>query len=210
MSRRQRLYSRARSFCGAHEWSQHASRQLATRRVELYRREYAESPAGGRRSGGHNEAGCDRYRSQRRGENRPIQVSTRWYDGEEVAYPHGTVKSSGNFIIGLQAWAASKNLGKPELTDSTLHMLDLAVCWSRCLDPLGWLTANTTYHVGMSESLRRWSVVRLGDSSGQGLSDTRVQRGRPAGDDIGIDRILLSRPWSIGVSGSWASDARGK
>ena len=103
------------------------------------------------------------------------------------------MESSCDLIVGLKTWAATQNLRKPELTNGAFHMLDLAMsrCW--CFDPLGWLSAYTTDHVCMSEGLGCRSVVGLGDSCGERLSDTRVQGGGSAGYDVGIDRWLSCR-----------------
>jgi hypothetical protein len=70
-----------------------------------------------------------------------------------VAHPHGRVQGSSNLIILLQSGAAAQNLWQPELTDGALHVANLSLVWGGSLDPLRGFTANTAYHVGMSESL---------------------------------------------------------
>lgn len=48
-------------------------------------------------------------------------------DTERWTYPHGTVQGSCNFIVSLQSWAAPQDLGKPELANSSLHVLDFSM-----------------------------------------------------------------------------------
>lgn len=70
------------------------------------------------------------------------------------------MKSARNLVILLQSRAASQNLGEPELTNSSLHVANLSLGGRGGLDPLGGLATNTTYHVGVGESLGG-SLLRL-------------------------------------------------
>ena len=73
--------------------------------------------------------------------------------GSIFTYPHSSMQGPGDLVILLEAWAASKNLRQPELTNSTLHVANLALAGRGSLDPLGRLPPNTADHVGMGESL---------------------------------------------------------
>lgn len=68
-------------------------------------------------------------------------------------YPHGGVQRPRNLIVLFQTRAATKNLGQPELANGALHVLNFPLDWRGRLDPLGWLTAHTTDHIGMSQGL---------------------------------------------------------
>lgn len=86
------------------------------------------------------------------------------YENPSVVYyahPHRAVKCSCNLIVRLKSRATTKDFWQPELTNSTLHMLDLAVTWGRSLDPLAWLPTDTAHHIGMGESLRSRPIVGL-------------------------------------------------
>ena len=63
------------------------------------------------------------------------------------------MQGSGNFIVLLQSRAASQNLRQPKLAYSSLHMADFPLSWGGSLYPLGRLTADTTYHIGMCKGL---------------------------------------------------------
>ena len=51
-------------------------------------------------------------------------------------YPHGGVQSSRNLIILLQPWTATQYFRQPELSHSALHVPNLSLSRSWCLDPL--------------------------------------------------------------------------
>ena len=98
-------------------------------------------------------------------------------------YPHSGMKRSGNLIILLQSWAATQDLWKPELADSTFHVLNLALSRRRGFDPLRRLSPDTTNHVGVGQSLG-CSLTRLDVQRGRKrLRDPGVQRGCSTGDD---------------------------
>lgn len=99
------------------------------------------------------------------------------------SYPHGGVQRSRNLIILFQPRAATQNLGQPELANGTLHVLNLPLYWCWRLDPLGWLTANTTDHVGMGQGLWRALCGLQVQCRGNWLGDTRMQRRRATGDN---------------------------
>jgi hypothetical protein len=107
-----------------------------------------------------------------------------------TTHPHGGVQGASNLIVLLQTRATSQDLGEPELTDGTLHVLNLPLRRRRRLDPLCWLSANTADHVGMGEglggSLRGFQVER----GWNWLGDARVQRRGTAGDDEGVVRLV--------------------
>ena len=126
---------------------------------------------------------------------------------EGATHSHCTVKSSCNLVVRLQAGATSQDLRKPKLPNRTLHVLDFPMGWGGCFDPLGWLTPNTAYHVGMCEGFGGRSVVGLGDSSWERLSDARVEGRGSAGHDVGIDNLLPSCR-AIGIASPRAGDSR--
>lgn len=95
------------------------------------------------------------------------------------------------------------------MSNSTFHVLDLPIRWSRGFDPLGWLTANTTDHVCMSEGLRSWSVVGLGDGRWKRLGNARVEGRCPAWDDVCVNNLLAGTR-TIGIASSWTGDTRGE
>jgi hypothetical protein len=117
-----------------------------------------------------------------------------WTSQSELSYPHGGMESPGDFVVLLQTRAASENLRQPKLSDSTLHMANLALGWSWSLDPLRRFPSNTTYHVGMGQSL--WRPLLGFDIEGRrdGLCDPGVQRRRPAGDDqVAVGLVARTR-----------------
>jgi hypothetical protein len=62
-------------------------------------------------------------------------------------------------------------------------VLDFALDWRGGFDPLGGLTANTAYHVGMGQRLG-CSLGRLQiEGRGNGLGDAGVQRRGPTGNN---------------------------
>lgn len=111
-------------------------------------------------------------------------------------YPHSGMQRAGNLIVLLQPWAASQYLWQPELTNGTLHVTNLSLCWWRGLDPLGRLAANAADHVRMCEGLwcsllwlrskRRWNW----------LSNPRVERRGSAGDVQVVVDLLVASGWS--------------
>jgi hypothetical protein len=112
----------------------------------------------------------------------------------QATYPHSGMQSPGNLIILLKPGTASEDLWQPELTYGTLHMANLALCWSGRFYPLRWFPSNTAYHVRMGQSL--WGPLLRLDIQGRGnrLCDPRVQRRRPAWDDqVAVDLIARSR-----------------
>lgn len=93
------------------------------------------------------------------------------------------MKSTGHFIILLQARTTAQNLGQPELRNGAFHVANLALCGGGSLDPLGGFPTDTAYHVGMSKGF--WSTLgRLGSHRrGNRLSDARMERRSAAGRD---------------------------
>ena len=93
--------------------------------------------------------------------------------------------------------AAAQDFGEPELADGTLHVGNLALAWSRRLDPLRWLAADTADHVGVSQGLGRPQAGLHAQSRGQRLDHARVQRRRPAG---GLEGRCPLPSWVAGRS----------
>ena len=120
-------------------------------------------------------------------------AATIYRCNDSVAYPHGRVQGSSNFVILLQSRAATQDLRKPELAHSTFHVANLALFGSRCLDPLGGLTANTADHVCMSESFGSPLGGLHVESGWNWLSDARVERRRATGDDQRIFPLAACR-----------------
>lgn len=118
------------------------------------------------------------------------------------------MESSGNFIVLLQARTAAQNLRQPKLANSTLHVANLALggCWSP--DPLRRLAANTTYQVGMSESLGS-ALLGLGvEARRNWLCDARVQRGSSAWDEHRIAILVAGQRAALTLAGAWPREAR--
>lgn len=93
------------------------------------------------------------------------------------AYAHGGVKRASNAVILLQSRTATEDLWQPELADGVLHVCDPALGWLRCLDPLRRFAADTTHHVGVSQSLGcTLGGPRLAYARRGGLRDPRVER----------------------------------
>jgi hypothetical protein len=112
-----------------------------------------------------------------------------------VAYPHRSMQGSCDFVILLQPWTASKNLGQPELAHSALHMADLTLGRRRSLHPLRGLPSHTADHVGMGKSLWR-TLLRLdAQRRRDGLCDAGMQRRGPARDDE-ILVVLIACTWT--------------
>lgn len=63
-------------------------------------------------------------------------MSTKQAKVAEKAYPHCRVENAGDLVVLFQPGAASEDLWKPELTDSTFHVADFALRRRRCFDPL--------------------------------------------------------------------------
>jgi hypothetical protein len=109
-------------------------------------------------------------------------------------YPHGSMQRTSNLVVLLQPGAATQNLRKPELANGTLHVTDLALSRGGSLDPLRGLTANTAYHVSMGEGLGRPLLGLHVESRGNRLSNPRVERRGPAGDnEAGVTLIASAR-----------------
>lgn len=108
-------------------------------------------------------------------------------------YPHGRVQGPCNLIVLLQPRAAPQDLGQPELTNSPLHVANLALGGRRGLDPLGGLTANTADHIGMGEGFRGPLGGLEVERGGNGLGDAGVQRRRATGNDQRIFPLAASR-----------------
>lgn len=100
-----------------------------------------------------------------------------------MTYSHGSMQRTSNVVVLLQPRATAEDLRQPELSDSALHVSNLALGWGRGLDPLGRLPANTTDHVGMCKCLGRPLLGFGVEGRGDGLCDSRMQRRCPAGDD---------------------------
>lgn len=79
-------------------------------------------------------------------------------------------------------------------------MSNLALGRGRGLDPLGWLAADATDHVGMGESLGRTLLSFGVERRGNGLCDSRVQRRRPAGDDQVVVALVAGRRAGIAIA----------
>lgn len=95
----------------------------------------------------------------------------------KVAYPHCGMKRSCYLIVLFQSRTAPQNLRKPELADSTFEVANLALDGRRCLHPLRWFSANTTYHISMCKCLwRPVSSPLLHHGARQRLRDAGVQR----------------------------------
>lgn len=119
---------------------------------------------------------------------------------------HGGMESASNLVILLQARAATQNLRKPELTDGTLHVANLALSGSGSLDPLRWFAANTANHVGMGKRLGSSLLGFDVQSRGNRLCDTRVQRRSTAGNK----HIVASLVARAGPAITIASPGAGK
>jgi hypothetical protein len=188
--------------------SQPASHLLLTKLEEQCRTEYGKSLAGERMSGARNVVDCAQYRSQHHEGNKPKNsisialVARLMY----FAYPHGSVQSSGNFVILLQSWTATKDLWQPELAHGTFHVAYLALSRRWCLYPLRRLSSNTAYHIGVCECFR-CSLLRLDvQSGGDRLCDTRVERGCSARDDEVLVTLVASSGTTITVTGSGSNE----
>lgn len=123
-------------------------------------------------------------------------------------YSHSTVKRSRDLIIGFKTRAATQDLRKPELTNSSSHMLNLALRRRSCFDPLRRLSSDTAYEICVGQSLGRWSLSR-GHSAGQGLRDPRVQGGCSARYSIVCGIAMLARRWSSCLTRGRSSTSRG-
>lgn len=149
------------SVCVGHGWSLHAFRLLLTTRAVQCRRVYGMNPAAGRRNDGRSEADFFRCRFRHREGNTPTPVSlVHGAKQGRSSYSHGGIQGSCYLIVLFQPRATPQNLRQPELADGTFHVADLALRRRRSSNPLGRLSANATYHVGMGESLGG-SLVRL-------------------------------------------------
>lgn len=195
---------------GGLEWSRPASHLLSTRREERYRKACEKNPVEARKNGAHSAVDCVQCRSLHHGGNKPADLSILSSMTREmsVSYPHRSMERSSDFIILLQPGTATKNLGQPELTNSSLHMSNLSLGWSGCLDPLGWLSSNTAHHVGMREGLGG-SLLRLDiESRRNWLGDPGVQRRGSAWDDQVLVSLVASSWTTFAVSGPWTDERR--
>lgn len=101
-----------------------------------------------------------------------------------MLYPHCSVKRSRYLIVLFQPRTTAQNLRKPELANGTLEMSNLALDGRRCLYPLRWFSANTTYHIGMGQCFGcAVAGPLLHHGAGQGLCDARMQRRRAVWND---------------------------
>lgn len=120
-----------------HELSLRASHLLLTIHAVRCHIAYAKSPAEGRRSGVRSVVGFGQCRLRHRGESTPGQSArVAIEDDDESSYPHSSIQCSRNLIVLLQSWTTTQDLRKPELSNGTLHVPNLALgrCW--CFDPL--------------------------------------------------------------------------
>lgn len=193
--------SLSRSSSSGRESSRLSSHRLATKLSGRYRTRCATSPAGGQMRGEHNVAGYGQCRSRRREGSMPIESVSELARMLGLcfplgSYPHSRVQRSSNVIVLLKPRAATENLGKPELSNSSLHVTDLSLCRLRSLDPLRRLAANTTDHVRMCESLwcsLLWLEVEV-ECGRDGLCDSGVQRrGSARNDQVVV--ALVSSAW---------------
>jgi hypothetical protein len=188
--------------------SQRASHLLLTKLEEQCRTEYGKNLAGEQMSGARNVVDCAQYRSQHHEGNMPKNSISTVLAARFVylAYPHGSVQSSGNFVILLQSWTTTKDLWQPELAHGTFHVAYLALsgCW--CFYPLRRLSSNTAYHIGVRECFR-CSLLRLEvQSGGYWLRNTRVERGCPARDDEVLVTMVASTGTAIAVASSGSNE----
>jgi hypothetical protein len=137
-----------------------------------------------------------------------LATSRANFDIVRKACPHSRVQSTGNFVILLKARAASEDLRKPELTNGTLHVANLALRGSRRLDPLRWLTANTAYHVGMCESLGSTLLGLVAERRGNWLRDTGVQRRGTARNQEVVSTLITSAGSALAIAGPWPGEGR--
>lgn len=108
------------------------------------------------------------------------------------SYPHSSMKSSSDLVILLETGAAAKDLWKPELSNSTLHMLNASLDGCRSTNPLRGLAPNTTDHVGMSECLGCTLGRLRHESGGHWLRDARMKRGGSTGYDSNVNLLFTS------------------
>lgn len=147
---------------------------------------------------------CGLCKSQHRVGNMPIlMLAVLRASHTGSTYPHSRVQSSCNLIILLQPWTATEDLRQPELSHSTLHVSDLSLGRSWCLDPLRWFPSHTTHHIRMSESLWR-PLLRLGvQGAWNWLCDARVERGGSTGyDEIAVIAIMIACAGTV-VASAW-------
>jgi len=103
------------------------------------------------------------------------------------------MQRTSNFIVLLESWAATQDLWKPELANGTLHVGDLPLRGRRRFHPLRRLSANTTHHICVGQSLGS-SLARLDiQCGGKRLCDPRVQRGGPTRNDQVVNLIPCGR-----------------
>jgi hypothetical protein len=118
------------------------------------------------------------------------------------------VKGTSNIVVVLDAGAAAQDLGKPELANGALHVANLALGRTRCLDPLRRLAANTTDHVGMGEGL--WStLLRLDvESRRDWLCNSRVKRRGATGNHEIVSALVAGAGPAITFAGPRAGEGR--
>ena len=89
------------------------------------------------RNGVRSVADFGQCRFRHHGESKPGEVLVeRSSELMVITYPHGTVQGSGNVIVCLESGTAPQNLRQPELTNRTLHVLNLSMGRWGCFDPL--------------------------------------------------------------------------
>ena len=118
-------------------------------------------------------------------------------------YPHRGMKRPGDLIVLFEPRAASEDLRKPECADCTLHVPDLALAGSGCLDPLRRLSSYTAYHVRMGQGLGALSTLADIQCRRERLGDSGVEGRGPAGDDQAVVAIV-SGGWAVAVAGARA------
>lgn len=112
---------------------------------------------------------------------------------DALSYSHRSIESPSDFIVLFQPWATSQDFWQPKLANSALHVPDLALSGGRSFDPLRGLSADTTYHISMSERLWCPLVWLYVERGGDGLSDAGVQRRGPAWNDKRMLYMVPSR-----------------
>lgn len=100
------------------------------------------------------------------------------------------MKGSGNLVVLLQPRAAAQDLRQPELADGALHVANFPLSRGGRSDPLGRLTADTAYHVGMGEGLGGTLGGLDIKIRGNGLGYARMERGGAAGDHEGVFALI--------------------
>ncbi len=130
-SRRRYHNNRARCVSEDPEWYLLAFRLLGTKHEVQCHIGCVMNPAVERTYDGRSEAGLSLCISQHREESKPIETNVsliQYSPASQIkTYPHRSVQSTCHIVLLLQSWAATKNLWKPELVHSTLHVGNLAL-----------------------------------------------------------------------------------